>query len=129
MPTRPLLSCSYPGCRALVVSGRCTAHRQEVRRVGRSEDKRFYDSALWKRVRNMKLMRDPLCQYCLLNKKLTDASEVDHYVPLSGGGHRTDDANLVSACTPCHSRKTQLEQQGSAPPKHAPSATPRYTCA
>jgi 5-methylcytosine-specific restriction protein A len=129
MPYAPLRACTYPGCTMLVAGGRCPRHKVETRRPGRALDKRFYDSAHWQRVRDMKLKRDPVCQYCLHGDKLTTATEVDHYTPLERGGHRTEDANLVSSCKSCHSRKTQLDQQGQPPPPYAPSATARYDCA
>lgn len=91
----------------------------------RSEDaqdrKRFYDSAVWQRTREAKLRRDPLCQCCAYVRITTVAIEVDHWTPLAAGGHATADENLVSLCTPCHSRKTQAERLGQPYPDIVPS--------
>ncbi|MEO8466257.1 MAG: HNH endonuclease signature motif containing protein [Gammaproteobacteria bacterium] len=86
-----------------------------------SDRKRFYDSALWQRTRDAKLKRDPLCQYCALTGVVSQATVVDHYVPLIRGGHPTADDNLVSADESCHNRKTQCEVNDQPFPKYAPS--------
>lgn len=73
--------------------------------------KRPYSTARWQRLRKAKLARDPLCQYCPPGR-LTPATEVDHIVPIARGGDALDWDNLKSACRPCHSSKTALEDGG-----------------
>lgn len=102
-----------------------TAHRNDDARTR----KRFYDSALWQRVRAAKLQRDPLCQCCAYDGRSTAASHVDHWIPLAQGGHPTADDNLVSLCVPCHSTKTLAERNGTAYPLVAPSAPRRLVMA
>lgn len=82
----------------------------------------FYKRAVWKRARDAKLRRDPLCQACLYVGVQREADHVDHAVPIAAGGALLDDAQLVSLCLPCHSRKTLLERQGKPAPPVAPSA-------
>lgn len=63
----------------------------------------------WERLRKQALIRDSyLCQYCLPQGRVTQATEVDHRKPKSDGG--TDDlTNLASTCSPCHKEKTARE--------------------
>lgn len=63
----------------------------------------------WMRRRKEVLERDAyLCVACRAKGRITDATEVDHIIPLSKGG--TDDAhNLQSLCGPCHESKTAAD--------------------
>lgn len=72
-----------------------------------SPSKRGYD-VHWKRLRKMKLTRDPVCETVDCGRP---ASEVDHVLPLAKGGEN-DWENLQSLCHPCHSRKTATEDGG-----------------
>lgn len=67
---------------------------------------RLYDTLAWKRLRRLKLARDPLCEECLTLGRHVAATEVDHVLSVSKGGAALDIANLASMCRPCHSRKT-----------------------
>jgi 5-methylcytosine-specific restriction endonuclease McrA len=58
---------------------------------------RFYGSPLWKRTRKAQLARERRC--CVGGGP---AIEVDHIVPLSEGGARTDASNLRSVCRHDH---------------------------
>lgn len=84
--------------------------------------KKFYDSVLWQETRAAKLSRDPLCQACKFERKDVRADHVDHWRPLSDGGHPTHDDNLVSLCRSHHSIKTHREMTGEAFPAIVPSA-------
>lgn len=100
--------CAQPGCRALVVKGRCPEHTTEnYRQIDRyrgSNTERGY-GAEWSRTRKRILERDfQLCQVC----KTRTASEVDHVVPKGAGGS-DEDENLQSLCTICHDIKTGTE--------------------
>ena len=60
-----------------------------------------YDS-VWRRTRTQILDRDGhVCQIQLPGCKHT-ATEVDHIIRLSEGGHRLDPNNLRAACKPCN---------------------------
>lgn len=61
----------------------------------------FYNSIAWKRLRQAKLWKTPLCESCG-----KPASDVDHKISIQSGGARTDSDNLQSLCHECHSRKT-----------------------
>jgi 5-methylcytosine-specific restriction protein A len=64
----------------------------------------------WSAIRERQLRRFPLCAHCEAQGLLTEATEVDHRVPLAHGGTDYED-NLQSLCTTCHAKKT-LEEQG-----------------
>ena len=63
----------------------------------------------WVKLRARILERDSqLCQPCLVRKKPTPATQVDHITPKAQGG--TDDAdNLQAICDECHESKTRQE--------------------
>src|SRR5688572_24096874 len=96
---------------------------QTRKRTGNAgERKHFYDSALWKRTRVAKLRRDPLCQRCAYLNLVVQGLHVDHWMPLSQGGHPTADDNLVTLCHSHHSEKTVAEMTCSAFQPIVPSA-------
>jgi len=54
------------------------------------------------------MRREPLCRLCLEMGRISAAVELDHIVPLFGGG--SDDAsNLQPLCDACHRAKTARE--------------------
>jgi 5-methylcytosine-specific restriction protein A len=67
------------------------------------------------KVREQALKRDDyICQHCFHRDGiLTPATAVDHIIPFTSNSdpRRLDVNNLMSLCTPCHSRKT-VEQDG-----------------
>jgi 5-methylcytosine-specific restriction endonuclease McrA len=117
---RPKLSSLKPRVKAARISHAAPLERRQHDHDS-IERKRFYDSALWQQTREAKLRRDPMCQYCAHEGRLTPGQDVDHYRSLAEGGHPTADENLVTACHPCHSRKTHAEQHGLPIPSFAPS--------
>lgn len=54
---------------------------------------------------------DPFCEYCMEKDKLTEATEVDHFIPLEAGGAPFDYDNLKSTCKRCHGAKTGEENR------------------
>lgn len=72
-----------------------------------------YQTRQWKRLRQIQLSKQPLCQACLVNNIVTSAQHIDHVFPWS---HIDDTAfyyNLFqSLCPEHHSEKTALEQRG-----------------
>jgi 5-methylcytosine-specific restriction endonuclease McrA len=58
----------------------------------------------WRKLRNVKLNNDPLCEHC----KQRPATEVDHVTPLAEApDRRYDYDNLASLCRDCHREKTK----------------------
>ena len=111
MPKKPLKPCSKPGCSELVQSGRCEKHSKEYKKEKWKEtdknrppsSQRGYDSR-WRKVRRMKLARQPLCEECNRNGLVKQAQEVHHKMPIAQGGSNRID-NLESLCRSCHKRK------------------------
>lgn len=70
-----------------------------------------YYNAKWSRLRDAHLMLHPLCENCLLNGKITSATEVHHkQIILSGKTDADryaltlDQNNIMSVCKDCHTR-------------------------
>lgn len=115
MPTRAPHPCAEPGCAALVHHGsRCPAHRRapirDLEQVRRYDDRRGtaaergYD-ARWRKVRELKLATNPLCEECERQGYVMPGELIDHIVAKRNGG--TDDlSNLQTLCRPCHAKKT-----------------------
>jgi 5-methylcytosine-specific restriction endonuclease McrA len=114
MPSRAPRACPVPRCPNLVTErGRCRAHKRqgwrayERRRPDRTETKRFYASAEWRKARALALERTGgRCGECS-----NLAAHVDHITPVKDGGHPTDQANLVPLCLAHHSAKTARENR------------------
>ena len=67
---------------------------------------RGYD-AKWREARKLFLQRNPLCQNCLKNGKVTPATVVDHIVPHRGDPILFwDQENWQALCKSCHDSKT-----------------------
>ena len=104
------------GCPNLTSGGACDRHRVTMQQHDdrASASARGYD-ARWRRLRAMALRRHPLCADPFgvhqRRHEVELATDVDHVVPLAGGGGSTDD-NLQSLCHACHSRKTATQSSG-----------------
>lgn len=78
----------------------------------KTNDRRDLVGRPWRRLRERILARDKyLCVACFKRGRLTEATEVDHLVPVSRGG-RSEPANLQSLCVACHQAKTITENGG-----------------
>ena len=72
----------------------------------------IYDG-VWRKLRRIHLDKHPLCLHCEAEGKLTEASEVDHVVPVKiAPQRRLDPTNLQSLCKSHHSQKTTAENAG-----------------
>ncbi|WP_425057877.1 hypothetical protein SCACP_24430 [Sporomusa carbonis] len=103
MPRKPKRPCSQPGCPELTDGLYCDWHRKdeykEYNRFKRdAASKRFYGFHQWKKLRQQKLSRDPLCEHCAKESKVVPATVVDHIVPIKEGGAAWDMNNLQSLC-------------------------------
>jgi len=109
MPRRPPRPCRNPACRAVCQGGYCGACAKKYRATDRrpSAAKRGYGRT-WRRLRLMKLRRDPICQ---AEGCTEPASEVDHPRAV----RRPEEVlqvtllELRSLCKACHSKKTARE--------------------
>jgi len=85
-----------------------TSRRQCDERRG-SAQSRGYD-VTWRKLRAIKVKRNPLCEDCEQNGLTVPVAEVDHIIPINGMNDllRLDMQNLRSRCKACHTRKTRL---------------------
>lgn len=110
--------CRAQGCTALHRNSNsyCDEHQSELIGWARSQlkkgntTKRGYGAA-WRCIRSYVLQRDKyLCAPCSDLGRVTEATEVDHRVPIAEGG--TDEPeNLQAICRECHKQKTQAESK------------------
>ena len=109
MPYKPKRPCSHPGCPELTEARFCDKHaRQEAARYEKYDrdphSKKRYGRA-WKRIRDRYVEAHPLCEECMNQGRMTQATEVHHILPLARGGTH-DESNLMALCTSCHSAIT-----------------------
>lgn len=110
MPAKPPKPCPHPGCRELVTTGYCDAHKRSWTsdKIRGNRHQRGYGTK-WEKVRAGVLKRDSyLCQVCRMAGRTTPATEVDHIVPKARGG-KDDALNLQAICSPCHKHKTAMD--------------------
>lgn len=107
MPCKPMKPCAHPGCPRLTHGRYCDAHQKQADREYdkylRDPESRNRYSGAWKKIRAMKLSRDPLCEMCSREGRYTRASLVHHIQPLAEGGSNAF-SNLMSLCDSCHGR-------------------------
>lgn len=77
------------------------------------EVRQTYNSQRWRTIRKQCLIRDNgLCMYCLHNGLYTQATLVDHFIPVRDSHEdRYNMNNLVSACVKCNTRKAVDEDK------------------
>lgn len=76
----------------------------------RHHNTEFYQSTAWRKLRVVKLEREPMCEECARLGKLTPAQMVDHIVPINKGGVGLDLDNLQSLCNACHASKSAKDK-------------------
>jgi 5-methylcytosine-specific restriction enzyme A len=85
-----------------------SSKQQQIRHYDRykrdPQSKKFYDSTEWRKVRKMKLSRDPLCEVCLQVGRCVMADMVHHSIPVKSDRERLNMAYLVSLCHGCHNK-------------------------
>jgi 5-methylcytosine-specific restriction enzyme A len=107
MPSRnpTVCRCGVTGCEEHKAKPTTYTDRPPNRRYDAerpSSHKRGYD-VTWQRVRKQKLSRDPLCESCMGEDRITAADEVHHDKPVRTHPElRLNLANLISLCGPCH---------------------------
>lgn len=122
MAKRRTMECKHFGCYNLTENkcGYCDEHLKEFEDKEKERRKKlyntsgkdnifnkFYWSKKWKDKRNYILFRDNyLCQDCLKNNKITEATDVHHIIKLRlAWDKRYDDDNLISLCNDCHKKR------------------------
>ena len=120
MPTVPRNpKCGTLGCKnpRSKLSSMCLEHGGKDTYVlpsseERREFNRAYDSA-WRKVRAAQLSKQPLCQGCYSQGRITAARQVDHLFAWMALGKEAFHMNVLqSLCDECHAHKTGLERKG-----------------
>jgi len=75
VPYKPRRACSFPGCPRLTPGQYCGEHKKKIDReynLYRRDDfsRKFYNSPEWKKLRNLKLSMNTLCEHCEKEGKL-----------------------------------------------------------
>ena len=71
------------------------------------EQNPFYSKQRWRRLRLIKLNKNPLCEKCSTIRRPIPATEVDHIIPVRIDINKGFDMdNLQSLCKICHSIKS-----------------------
>ena len=73
--------------------------------AARPKEHRFYGRAVWRKLRDSFMRKNPLCAECLRHGVVKEANIVDHIIPIAEGGAEMDENNLQSLCFACHNRK------------------------
>ena len=122
MPNGMWKQCKVPGCPGLTKTKYCDKHshleQQEKKKrqayynknLRNAESQQFYESPEWRKLRALHLKRNPLCEKCFVNGRITPAVIVDHKVEIKDGGGKLDAENLTSMCRACHNKKTAQER-------------------
>ena len=88
------------------------------------EQKAFYSTAQWRRMRIAYLSENPYCVFCERNDETKLADTVDHVIPISVNWDlRFDWDNLRSLCKECHDNMMQLTRD-KLPPRTFSDGSP-----
>jgi 5-methylcytosine-specific restriction endonuclease McrA len=74
--------------------------------------RRLYKLARWRSIRRHQLVTHPLCEWCLEQEIVTEATEVHHAKPHRGDLALFWSGPFISTCKPCHSSRGQREDLG-----------------
>ncbi|WP_112206524.1 HNH endonuclease [Latilactobacillus sakei] len=106
--------CGRVGCHALInINDKyCDKHRDfaskeynRYRQLNQHDYLKFYHSKEWKHARELQLIRQPLCEICLSNDHVTQATTVHHKVETKvDWSLRLSENNLQSVCKSCHEK-------------------------
>lgn len=103
MPSKPVRPCKKPGCSALVSSGYCEKHTPKRQQYKRINDDTFYHTQAWKKLRALKISKDPLCELCLNDGRITPGEIVHHIVEVAEDmSQALVLENLQTVCRSCH---------------------------
>lgn len=116
MPPRIPKPCRVNNCPQVTPdrSGYCDKHADNRTnwkqfQGGKTTSQRGY-GWWWQKLRKQAMARDSaLCQLCLTEGRVTQATDVDHIKNKKQGGTDALD-NLQCLCNPCHKNKTATER-------------------
>ena len=112
MPSKLPHPCAYPGCPALTRHRYCDTHKtiagREYNTFQRSPDHNKVYGRRWRKIRDLYISKNPLCEDCLQHGLYIPADEVHHIRPIDSGGNHAED-NLRSLCQSCHTKSRAVD--------------------
>lgn len=80
--------------------------------IPKDEANKIYNSPIWKKLRALKLVNNPICEECLENGIVTPTDEIHHIISFMSGSTYSaklklayDYNNLKALCKECHDNK------------------------
>ena len=111
MPKKLKTRCRQFGCPELTNNprGYCDRHRGAGDRAYKNArtdtaEQKLYTSTRWRKLRELKLQENPLCEVCERESRITPACIVHHKTEVKAGGDPFAWANLEAVCASCHRR-------------------------
>lgn len=109
MPVSAPRPCSHVGCRNLAVAGgRCADHPRDLWAKKPTAAKRITGRRL-QALRAELFQREPLCEECKRQGRVTAATQRDHILSLEEGGEDIA-SNTQALCEECHDAKSLAER-------------------
>lgn len=116
MPSSPPSQCNEFGCKSPTAKGSSLCLDHAPCKMVSDDRKAFnnkYKKTAWEKIRSRQFSTIPLCQACLLDGRVNQASHVDHLFPWKRIGEMAFRRNLFqSLCPECHGVKSGLEKRG-----------------
>ena len=85
--------------------------KRDYRSKAAREWRKLYKTREWQAVRLAQLSRQPLCESCQRQGRVTAATVVNHRIPHKGDRYLFfDQGNHESSCKPCHDGPTQAAE-------------------
>lgn len=86
--------------------------RKNTQKHGKAKEIwKLYNTSRWRKLRDAKLMENPLCEICEQSGITKQATQVHHITPISTGSNELEMMdlaynynNLQSLCDECHQR-------------------------
>jgi 5-methylcytosine-specific restriction enzyme A len=74
--------------------------------------RKWYNLRLWRDIRAVQLVRQPLCERCKAEGLIVAATIVNHHPPHRGDWQRFVSGPFESLCKHCHDSVVQAEERG-----------------
>ena len=82
-----------------------------LRRANNMGNRNLYSSGAWQKLRKHFLMNNPLCDFCLVDGRFTQATVVDHIIPHKGNMKIFLEGPFQALCETHHNSTKQREEK------------------